>query len=474
MKTGIFKAVLFAGVLITAVFLFGGAVAEASADGFILGVFYQFEYRFAEMTGRIFGAATRLFALLFLIQFSWSICQLMLSGESNPMSVFTTVTRQVMVGLFFWWLLNQHGNMREWIVDSFVGLGEGDVELGTLLRVGMEGIRNIMMAVSEHGGFSLTGLGIAIVGILCTFVFAVTLMIGAGLLAITLISKFIIVSLGVILLGLGGSEHTRSYTLGYIKALVAVGFRLFVISAILAVMTEAFAQQTGQLTGSPTMIRHYVSDGVHGNVFAGYVPQVTSLIESLWGLILQSLFFLVILKMAPDVADSLINGASLGMGSGVASAMGAGRNVAMAAGAVAGAGMMALKAPGAVADAANATKDAASSFSTAFSNNLERYQSQSSAGGSSGAPGGNMPMGKGMTHMGPTIPGLVPSAAKALGATMWQAYRGTGSGKETQNPDGTISKAQEFKKPTQVEQIGKAVASEMAKNSPGNSITPGK
>ena len=93
-------------------------------------------------------------------------------------------------------------------------------------------------AMSGNGviGWILPGL----TGLAASIIVGYALSTGIGYLAITMLENYIVGSLGVILLGFGGSEYTRNYALFYIKTLFHIRFKIFLTSVILAINIEVF------------------------------------------------------------------------------------------------------------------------------------------------------------------------------------------------------------------------------------------
>jgi type IV secretion system protein TrbL len=204
-------------------------------------------------------------------------------------------------------------------------------------------------------------------------------------------------SLGLILLGFGGSEYTRSYALSYIKALVHIGFKLFLVTVIIYVGTYSFTKTTGGMIGS----------------------EADSLIQTCMTLIGQSFLFVAIIRIIPQIADTLMSGVSMNTASGVHASR---TGIMGAAGLTAGAVSAAYNAPGGSANiaagVAGGSRSAVRSAANAYSVNFNAYKSQ------------------GLND--------VRAGVSALGSTIWGGYQasrghsaassaGSAGGPETQN-----------------------------------------
>jgi type IV secretory pathway TrbL component len=149
----------------------------------------------------------------------------------------------------------------------------------------------------------------------------------------------------------GGSEYTRNYALSYIKTLVHIGFKLFLVTVVIHVGVFAFMKTTWGMVGS----------------------DAESLIQTCMMLIGQSFLFVAIIKVIPQIADTLISGVSMNTFSG-ASAVRSG--TMSAAGLAVGAASMTYNAPGKAADVIAGGVSAVQSAANAYSGNFNAYKSQ--------------------------------------------------------------------------------------------------
>ena len=251
---------------------------------------------------------------------------------------------------------------------------------------------NIMNAVERHGGFSLNGIAIFLTGLATVLIVSYGMATAAGYIAITLIEQYIVTSLGVILLGFAGSDYTRNYALNYIRALVHIGLKLFLVSVIAFIGGDMMLRVTNELASS---------------------TDADSIISECMTLIGTALFFVAIVKIIPGITDTLIAGTSIRTSEAGAAMRG---GAMAAAGMVAGAAVTAYKTPGAIADAGNAVKEAASAFSSTFSEHKSSYES------------------KGMNS--------IRAGVSAFGNTLWNAYRGTGGFGNPRSQTGTADAAE--------------------------------
>ena len=348
------------------------AAAEfGTISTFTQGMLETFRTSFQSVENRVHQAALALFAALFLCQFAWSVIQLMLTESLTFASVVATVIRQVMTGAFFYWLLFDRSILKG-IVDSFSQLANAGLSFTDLLFFMETSMQNIMTAVQGRGGLTLEGIALFFSGLAASLVLSYALTTAVGYMAIVLLENYIVGSLGLILLGFGGSDYTRNYALSYIKALVHIGFKLFLVTIIIYVGAYSFTRTTGGMVGSGA----------------------ASLIETCMMLIGQSFLFVAVIKVIPQISDTLIAGVSMSTASGAfALRSGAAGAAGLAAGAVTAAYNMPGKAADAIAGGASAVQTAAN----AYSENFNAYKSQ------------------GLNS--------VRAGVSALGSTLWAGYQ---------------------------------------------------
>jgi len=237
------KAVLFVLFVALVIVLFA-SVAQAAEQvaAFTDSMLQNFRDRFTSYEDRIWQAALTLFGLLFLCQFVWAVAQLCLHESLTFASVITVVIRQVMTGMFFYWLLFDRTILRG-IVGSFSELAQSGLRLSDLILLMELAILNIMEAVGRSAGI-IEGLALFLVGLAASIVMSFALTTAIAYMAVVMIENFIVGSLGLILMGFGGSEFTRSYALSYIRTLVHIGVKLFLSTLIVQVGVIAFNQAT--------------------------------------------------------------------------------------------------------------------------------------------------------------------------------------------------------------------------------------
>jgi type IV secretion system protein TrbL len=333
------------------VLLFASASGAAVETGdFADSMLLNFKTQFANYENSIWLASRSLFYFLFLCQFVWSLVQLCLHESLTFASVIAVVIRQIMTGMFFWWLLFDRSILRS-IVGSFSQLAYSGLELTELIGMMEISVQNIMAAAGRSAGI-LNGIALFLTGLAASVIMSFALTTAIAYMAVVMIENYIVGSLGLILMGFAGSDYTRNYAISYIHTLVHVGLKLFLATIIVNVGVIAFTQTTMGLTNMD-------SDSVS---------------QTCMQLIAQSFFFLAITRIIPEVAATLVSGAS-SSGMHTLSAIQAGggaigtadmRSAAAVAGVTAGVD----NTPGAVADVYNMSRNAIQNAANAYN---ERY-----------------------------------------------------------------------------------------------------
>lgn len=275
-------------------FLFAMPVHAADAEPaqFSDTLIKKFQERFGKIENDIREFAKRLFYFLFLSQFTWAVIQLFLQESLTFVAVIATVVRQIMMGGFFWWILADR-TVLEQIIASFSQMAKSGITVSDMLFVAEVVAEKLMAKCAQSTGV-LSGFAVYITGLAASIVVLFTMATAVSYIAIVMIENFIVSSLGVILLGFGGSEYTRNYALSYIKTLVHIGFKLFLASIFVVIALSL------------------LNDVVNAIV----TDSNSSIMQGCLQLIACSFLLLAIIKVIPLISDTLISGVSMGIGAG--------------------------------------------------------------------------------------------------------------------------------------------------------------
>jgi type IV secretion system protein TrbL len=298
------------------------------------------------------------------------VAQLCLHESLSFAAVVSAVIRQVMTGMFFWWLLFDR-SILQGIVGSFSQLAQSGLSLSELIALMEIAVMNIMEAVGKSSGV-IEGIALFLTGLSACIVMSFALTTAIAYMALILLENYIVGSLGLILMGFGGSDYTRSYALSYIRTLVHIGLKLFLATIIVQTGVIAFTQATMGLNNM----------------------DANSISQTCMQLIAQSFFFLAVTRVIPEIAGTLVSGAST-TGMHTVNAIRAG---GMAAGAaMRGTLAAAYNTPGVVADGYVKSRNAVESAVNAYSSRFEESKSKSNSS--------------------------IAAGISALGGMLWGAYQ---------------------------------------------------
>ena len=219
------------------------AYAAVEPGEFTDGLLREYRTAFSNLEDRMIQAARGIFAALFLCQFAWAIIQICLQESLTFGAVIATIIRQFIMGGFFWWLLTQRWITKS-IVESFEQLASSGLKVSELLFIMATTIEGLMRAVGENTGMTISGLALFLSGLCASLVMSYAMTVAISYLAIVMLENFIVSSVGLILLGFGGSEYTRNYALSYVKTLFHIGFKLFLATVIIQIGVRAFRMAT--------------------------------------------------------------------------------------------------------------------------------------------------------------------------------------------------------------------------------------
>ncbi|GHS90005.1 hypothetical protein AGMMS49957_14600 [Synergistales bacterium] len=255
--------------------------------------------------GVFYKAAVRLFWLLAFIQFVWSGIQLALRGEWSLSSMSGVIVREILFIGFFYWILT---------------LGASDYNAATesrglvnMITVGLKDMaKSVGMSYTSinpedffikcvHIMYSLTdvafkyGVYSSVWAVVPYALTVVALSFASAFAVLYLLEWFLVVPVGVLLLGMGGSAWTKKFATNYIRVLISVGFKLMCLQVVLGVASST-------IDGVQEIFNNYsglINDGFFRHAFnlAGF-----------------SAIILLSVKTVPQFAANLVAGASFERG----------------------------------------------------------------------------------------------------------------------------------------------------------------
>lgn len=280
------------------------------------------------------SAATRLFALLAMIEMSWLGVTLVLEGHDIQVWVAKLIKKVITLG-FFLALLQNDSVWVPAIVNSFAQLGQNAG--GTFSSGGMAPSQIMVQGFTICGhliqgfGKNLTLIFTSIVGpgiLVAALVLFCTICIFLAYLVITItfimakIEAFIVLTAGCIFLGFGGSRWTSSYVERYLSLAVATGVRLMVLYMLIGL-----GSTFGTMWDTTAQNAQFSLDGI----------------SALLGIAAGAFTFMAVCWSAPKMISGLLSGSiSTGASELIAPAVGlaAGAATVAAAAATGGAALM--------------------------------------------------------------------------------------------------------------------------------------
>jgi len=188
-------------------------------------------------TTNIWVYANALFGLLAVIEFAWSAA-VMLLEKSDLQSWTAALVRKIMwIGAFYMLLLN--GQI--WIpaiIDTFNQIGAGAAGFALTLSPGdifSQGltIASALLDGASGAGF-LTNPGTTLSMALAALLLVVAYIVITINFVVTVVESYLVVSVGFIFLGFGGSRWTVPYLERYIGLAVSIGVKIILLYCLIS------------------------------------------------------------------------------------------------------------------------------------------------------------------------------------------------------------------------------------------------
>jgi type IV secretion system protein TrbL len=214
------------------------ALAQAPFNTTVPGdIMTQFRNQRITWTTNIWVYANALFGILAVIEFAWSAA-VMLLERSDLQSWTSALVRKIMwIGAFYALLING----RIWIpaiIDSFTQIGAGVAGLGAPLNPGdvfMQGIGiagALLDAASSSAFFTNPGSSLALA--FAALLIVVSYIVITINFLVTFVESYLIISVGFLFLGFGGSRWTAPYVERYIGLAVAIGIKIVLLYCLIS------------------------------------------------------------------------------------------------------------------------------------------------------------------------------------------------------------------------------------------------
>jgi type IV secretion system protein TrbL len=197
----------------------------------------QFRSQRTLWTTNVWVYANNLFGILALIEFTWSAAVMLL--EKSDLQTWTAaLVRKIMwIGAFYALLING----RFWIpaiIDSFAQMGAGAAGLGSPLNPGDVFGQGLMIAggLMDSGASSafFTKPGTSLALIFAAIIIMLSYIIITLNYIVTFVESYLVISVGFIFLGFGGSRWTVPYTERFIGLAVAIGVKILLLYCLIS------------------------------------------------------------------------------------------------------------------------------------------------------------------------------------------------------------------------------------------------
>ena len=216
------------------------AAAQAldSADGIVNVIGQRFEATMATWAQVIQQAATTLFWVLATISLVWMAAQLILKKGADIGDVAGELLRYVMFIGFFWFVLQNGVAIAVSIVSGLRTLGDrasggtGGTDVSEITQMGLSLFER---SVDNLANASFSASLSALAGVLIAAAVMVLCLLVALNFIIVKFGAYILIYVGIVFLGFGGSRWTSDIAINYFRAVLAQGVKLLTMACLLAV-----------------------------------------------------------------------------------------------------------------------------------------------------------------------------------------------------------------------------------------------
>jgi type IV secretion system protein TrbL len=376
------------------------ANAEIEDNDSFNNIVERFQEQSSEWEGAISNAAQRLFFLLVAIDLAW-MAIMMLFKKQDMLDFLGSLIQRIMIIGFFLILLTNGTSWALIVVNSFRDLatnagGLPSILPSTIMDIGVNLAADL---IEKSSGNSLLNLGNMVLSGLLGIVILFTFALITAEVIVVLVSMYIILNAGIIMLAFGGSRWTEQFAVNYYKTVLAIGVRLFVLYLLIGLGISVIQSLINDLSpDEPTFAEMFV---VTGTVIVLYflVKSISSLVQSL----------------ISGSGDTSTGGTGALIGGAVGLAGGAAAGASAVGGAATGGIKSAVGAGQAVNSARNIAAEGISSQGGQTAASRSFGAVGGAIGGSAGAKAGEA-LGLGLSKVAGTVMNLGKEAASDYGA----------------------------------------------------------
>lgn len=199
----------------------------------------QFQHATIGWHDKLFPIANHLFMTLAIIEIAWSAIWWALEKEEAHSLIVEFLKKIVSIGMFYALLLNAPVWMNA-AIQSFAqagmeasGLGQSHLYPSDVMSQGISIASHIYKTFHDTGVFSF-GVSTLVGAFTGALVFLAFTLI-AGLLVVTLVESYIVLSAGILFLGFASNRMSSKFAVNYISYAMSVGAKLFMLYLVIGI-----------------------------------------------------------------------------------------------------------------------------------------------------------------------------------------------------------------------------------------------
>ncbi|HBF28535.1 P-type conjugative transfer protein TrbL [Rhizobium sp.] len=222
----------------------------------------------------IMDAAKSLFWILAGIEIAIAAVWLAIQAPAIE-TWFSELVRRIMYVGFFAFVLNEGPEFAKAIVDSLfqIGAGNGSASPASVFNAGV----NVANKLSQNAKFGLfADNALAIASVLAIVVVVISFALVAAIFIAVWVEMYVGLLAGMIMLGLGGSHHTKDFAIRYLVYAFSVGMKLMALVMIAKIGSDVLIGLSNESAGDDQFLATLTIAGISVVVFliALQVPQI--------------------------------------------------------------------------------------------------------------------------------------------------------------------------------------------------------
>ncbi len=259
--------------------------------------------------------AVKLFVALLLIDILITWIQFTAEGQLDASHFLGRLIKQVLSAGFVYPMIVNAFSWMSSVLRSFSAIGAATTGLPALspesvLQIGINTANTIFDSPANTS--MVTNFEQAIVQSVAAFIVLLAFVITASMLLLTLVESYLVIGVGVILLGLGANRFTAPAAEGYFSYVVRVGVRLLFFYLVLAIGVQMTIQWSAALAAGckpvTTTLPAYSTYGVASGSVVTTVCSGTIPASAMLNYAALSIVFMIVSVAVPYMAASIAGG----------------------------------------------------------------------------------------------------------------------------------------------------------------------